>query len=89
MDNTLYARVDFETKSQPGWSNNRGYGILQMSHFDNGKIINDRHMFNRVQPLTQPFGGHFPPQQTPGFQMQLNPQSDLAWATNAPQEQPK
>ncbi len=89
MDNTLYAKVDFKTENQPGWSNNRGYGILQMSHFENGQIINDRHMFNRIQPLLQPFGGHFPPQQTPGFQMQLNPQSDIAWATNNSQETPK
>ena len=82
MDNKLYAKVDFETSNQHGWSNNRGYGVLQMSQFKDGKILNDKHMFNRIQPLKMPFGGHFPVQQIPGYQLQLNPQTDLGWATN-------
>jgi hypothetical protein len=82
MDNKLYAKVDFETSSQHGWSNNRGYGVMQLSHFSNGKILNDKYMFNRIQPLKTPFGDHFPAQQKAGYQMQLNPQTDLGWATN-------
>ena len=82
MDSKLYAKVDFETKNHHGWSNNKGYGVLQMSQFKDGKILNDKHMFNRIQPLKMPFGGHFPSQQVPGYQLQLNPQTDLGWATN-------
>ena len=82
MDNKLYAKVDFETSNQHGWSNLRGYGVLQMSQFQNGKILNDKHMFNRIQPLNKPFGDHFPKQQKPEMVLQLNPQTDLAWATN-------
>ena len=40
-------------------------------------------MFNRIQPLKTPFGDHFPAQQKAGYQMQLNSQTDLGWATNA------
>jgi len=79
MDNKLYAKVDFETTTHHGWSNNRGYGAIQLSRFDNGKILNDKYMFNRIQPLKTPFGDHFPVKG--GFQ--LNPQTDLGWATNA------
>jgi hypothetical protein len=82
MDNKLYAKVDFETSNQHGWSNLRGYGVLQMSQFQNGKILNDKHMFNRIQPLKTPFGQHFPNEQIPGYQLQLNPQTDLGWSTN-------
>jgi hypothetical protein len=82
MDNKLYAKVDFETSSQHGWSNNRGYGVIQLSNFDNGKIMNDKYMYNRIQPLKTPFGDHFPKPQIQGYHLQLNPQTDLGWATN-------
>lgn len=81
MDNKLYAKVDFVTSNQHGWSNIRGYGVLQMSQFENGKILNDKHMFNRIQPLKMPFGQHLPQQPT-NYQIQFNSQSDLGWATN-------
>lgn len=82
MDNNLYAKVDFQTTQQHGWSNLRGYGVLQMSKPEQNKILNDKHMFNRIQPLTKPFGDHFPKQAKPEIVLQLNPQTDLAWTTN-------
>jgi hypothetical protein len=81
MDSRLYAKVDFETKNHHGWSNVKGYGVLQMSEFKYGKIVNDKHMFNRIQPLKLPFGQHLPPQ-PPTHVFQLNPQTELAWVTN-------
>ena len=81
MDN-LYAKVDFETKNNHGWSNVRGYGVLQISKPENYKVINDKHMYNRIQPLTTPYADHFPPQEKPEMVLQLNPQTNLAWATN-------
>jgi hypothetical protein len=82
MDNNLYAKVDFETTNNHGWSNVRGYGVLQMSKPEQYKIVNDKHMYNRIQPLTGPFANHFPAQENPDMVLQLNPQTDLAWATN-------
>lgn len=82
MDNNLYAKVDFETKNNHGWSNIRGYGVLQISKPEQDKIINDKHMYNRIQPLKVPFADHYPRQQNPEMVLQLNSQTDLAWATN-------
>ena len=81
MDN-LYAKVDFETKNNHGWSNVRGYGVLQISKPENMKIVNDKHMYNRIQPLTTPYANHYPPQEKQDMVLQLNPQTNLAWATN-------
>ena len=81
MDN-LYAKVDFETKNNHGWSNVRGYGVLQISNAENMKIMNDKHMYNRIQPLTTPYANHYPVQENPNMVLQLNPQTNLAWATN-------
>jgi hypothetical protein len=81
MDN-LYAKVDFETKNNHGWSNVRGYGVLQISKPENDKIVNDKHMYNRIQPLTTPYADHFPKQEKSDMVLQLNPQTNLAWATN-------
>ncbi len=81
MNNNLYAKVDFPTTHSHGWSNMRGYGVLQLSRFEGCKIINDKYMYNRIQPLKTPFGDHFPPNKQ-NVVYQLNPQTDLAWATN-------
>jgi hypothetical protein len=81
MDN-LYAKVDFETKNNHGWSNVRGYGVLQISKPENMKIVNDKHMYNRIQPLTTPYANHYPVQEKQDMVLQLNPQTNLAWATN-------
>ena len=78
----LYASVDFETKTPITWSNLRGYGVLQLSKFENSQIVNDKYMYNRIQPLTMPFGNHYPPQNNQEFVLQLNPQTNLAWTTN-------
>jgi len=72
----LYAKVDFATTSQHGWSNLRGYGVLTTSTYKDGQVITDRHMYNRLQPLTTPYGDHYP-----GKELQLNNQTDLAWST--------
>ncbi len=82
MDN-LYAKVDFEPKNNHGWSNVRGYGVLQISKPEGFKIINDKHMYNRIQPLTTPYATHYPPQERQEMVLQLNPQTNLSWATNA------
>jgi hypothetical protein len=82
MDTNLYAKVDFEPQTNHGWSNIRGYGVLQMSKPEQFKIINDKYMYNRIQPLTRPFGDHYPRQEKSDMVLQLNPQTDLAWATN-------
>ena len=74
----LFAKVDFEPSNQHGWSNLRGYGLMTTSKYQDGKVLNDRHMVNRLQPLNQPFGQHNPAE---GKELQLNSQTDLAWST--------
>lgn len=75
MNQDTYAKVDFQTTIH-GFSNNRGYGNLLISRYQDGKILHDKHMYNRIQPIQGKFGDHYPTNQ------QLNPQTDLAWATN-------
>lgn len=56
----------------------RGFGNILTSVVTNNKISNEIVEFNRLQPLTKPFGNHAPPTADPAF-LSNNPQTTLGW----------
>lgn len=61
---------------------NRGYGnIVVISEKDDKKVTTTATAFNRLQPLTTPFGNHAPATADKEFKM-LNSQTNIAWTNN-------
>ena len=61
----------------------RGYGgIAVVSETADGKVNAKFTSYNRLQPLTGPFGNHNPPTADPNF-VALNPQTNLAWTNTS------
>lgn len=60
----------------------RGYGTVEANLLTQNKWATELQKYNRLQPLTTPFGGHMP--QTAAGVFQLDPQSSLAWDNTQP-----
>lgn len=66
--------------TRKSYTKNAGYGnILVATETDGNKINFKTTAYNRLQPLTMPFGNHNPATADPNFAA-LNPQTNLAWA---------
>lgn len=61
----------------------RGFGNIVTSTVTQNKITSDINEYNRLQPLTAPFGTHAPPTADPVFVMK-NPQTVIAWDRQQP-----
>jgi hypothetical protein len=61
----------------------RGYGNIVVHDVD-GKNNVTTHIskFNRIEPLTAPFGEHLPPARGPNPYQMFNSETSIAWATN-------
>lgn len=62
----------------------RGYGNI-LIHEVSGTNNVSTHIskFNRIEPLTVPFGEHLPPQEGTDTYKMFNPETTIAWADKA------
>ncbi len=74
-----YASVENYPKSTKWISYFRGYGNIIVHTMNPDQTLTTGVMpYNRIQPLTAPFGEHYPPV-APGDIPQFNPQTTIAW----------
>ncbi len=60
----------------------RGYGVIEANLLAQNKWATELQKYNRLQPLTTPFGNHLP--QTADGVFQFEPQTNLAWDSTQP-----
>lgn len=80
-----YASVVGETQSPRRLVYRRGYGTIEANLLAQNKWATELQKYNRLQPLTTPFGNHMP--QTADGVFQLDPQTNIAWDNTQPAPQ--
>lgn len=75
------------TEDQKGWANRRGYGMVTLGSLDQSVIGKKSVVYNRLQPLTTPFGNAEPP--CKGSLCYPSSESNLAWICGVQQNSPK
>ena len=78
MDPNKLSNIDFQTTNPKGYSNLRGAGILNISKVRRNGVSTTKTNYNRLLPLTQPFGNHLPPTATKDVSDRTS-QTTLAW----------
>lgn len=80
-----YVSVVGEAQSPRRLVYRRGYGTIEANLITQNKWATELQKYNRLQPLTNPFGNHLP--QTADGVFQLDPQTSIAWDNNQPMQQ--
>lgn len=80
-----YVSVVGEAQSPRRLVYRRGYGAIEANLLAQNKWSTELQKYNRLQPLTTPFGNHIP--STGDGVFQLDPQTPIAWDNNQPMPQ--
>jgi hypothetical protein len=80
-----YASVVGEAQSPRRLVYRRGYGVIEANLLAQNKWATELQKYNRLQPLTNPFGNHMP--QTADGVFQTESQTNIAWDNTQPAQQ--
>lgn len=81
LSSEIFEQVDYLPPFKAQYSHIRGYGAIRTYKVEGDKVSVGINPYSRLQPLTQPFGSHLPPNGTSEY-LAANPQTTLAWAKN-------